>query len=741
LKACRVFSTTVLRLPAASALVKDSTSELSLDIISKMETREERVKMYLRVLGDSGSDQYPICLEVVGRSCVRLTEPLKPAGGRKSGVGLEVFVSRDKIAHTPQRRESSRSVGAPDTPLEATSESSEYTVDYIFSQSDSLEFICNYLSLELPKVYCVVSIGKSDTLTGHGGVILSYLSDLFTKVAEVSVSLVLYAGDKCTNYLQEPYVKAGSVQEVLNLAAPADFLLSKRPIKEGIVVFGVYSSASGGAQFVESQGNSRIIELLLSVLTNSDTISDQRVISKNRLFDGLKRTLCADSRFIILGNATPTVPHYSTSLWVLRLLSLVMNNKHRCVTYYCSLLLKQVERLEVANAKSKGALEERLKSVSDELGVLQRDNEKLRELLAQPVKTSPSKARVKELTQELNDVKNLLMVRDTALADMTSRVRDLETEMENKAKGVNTQYRYLSGVSEEEILTVQAENRELRARNTQLSVDLQTLQKCLGRSKPNTQNAEVQASTPPSCRKVTHVSSISLPGKPSTSDPETKESLQEQLRNYKTELASLRAQRIPPSSENDKQAKALYRILTEIWIYTDSAVRGLKLLFDRMQADLELTVAERDLRIAQLEHQESLQPSKVRVEELEQKVRESERMAKEMAAMQATLAAKDAEMAKLKGDMKAEIKRLKKEFEDQLQATKSAQQKPASAELRSTLEALQEDSKERQKAWLAERQAWEEERVQLQETVAALDGQLASLKDLRKPLPPVSKRK
>ena len=135
---------------------------------------------------------------------------------------------------------------------------------------------------------------------------------------------------------------------------------------------------------MESQGNSRIIELLLSVLTNSDTISDQRVISKNRLFDGLKRTLCADSRFIILGNATPTVPHYSTSLWVLRLLSLVMNNKHRCVTYYCSLLLKQVERLEVANAKSKGALEERLKSVSDELGVLQRDNEKLRELLAQP---------------------------------------------------------------------------------------------------------------------------------------------------------------------------------------------------------------------------------------------------------------------------------------------------------------------------------------------------------------------
>lgn len=720
--------------------MKDSTSELSLDIISKMETREERVKMYLRVLGDSSSDQYPICLEVVGRSCVRLTEPLKPAG-RKSGVGLEVFVSRDKIAHTPQRRESSRSAGQPDTPMEITSESSEYTVDYIFSQNDSLEFICNYLSLELPKIYCVVSIGKSDTLTGPGGVILSYLSNLFTKVTEVSISLMLYAGDKGTSYLPEQYVKASSVQEVLSLTAPADFLLSKRPIKEGIVVFGVYSSASGGAQFVESQGNSRVIELLLNVLTNSDTLSDQRIISKNRLFDGLKRTLCADSRFIILGNSIPTVPHYSNSLWVLRLLSSVMNNKHRCVTYYCSLLLKQVERLEVANVKSKGALEERLKAASDELEVLQRENAKLKDLLTQPVKASPSKAKVKELTQELNDLKNLLMVRDTALADVTSRVRDLETEMENKAKGVNTQYRYLSGFSEEEILTVQAENRELKAKNTQLSVDLQTLQKCLGRTKPNTQNIEVQTSTPTSLRKVIHVSSLSLPGKPSTSDLETKENLQEQLRNYKTELASLRAQRIPPSSESDKQAKALYRILTESWIYTDSAIRGLRVLFDRMQADLELAVAERDLRIAQLEHLESLQPSKLRVEELEQRVKESERMAKEMTTMQATLATKDAEMAKLKGDLKAETKRLKKEFEGQLQATKAAQQKPATVELRSELEALQEDSNVRQKTWQAERQAWEEERSQLQVTVTALEEQLASLKDLRKPLPPISKRK
>jgi hypothetical protein len=57
------------------------------------------------------------------------------------------------------------------------------------------------------------------------------------------------------------------------------------------------------------------------------------------------------------------------------------------------------------------------------------------------------------------------------------------------------------------------------------------------------------------------------------------------------------------------------------------------------------------------------------------------------------------------------------------------------------VEALQEDLREKQKTWAVERQELEEERGQLQETVVALEGQLSNLKDLRKPLSPVSKRK
>jgi hypothetical protein len=402
------------------------------------------------------------------------------------------------------------------------------------------------------------------------------------------------------------------------------------------------------------------------------------------------------------------------------------------MTYFCNLLLKQIERLEAANARTKAAVDDKSKGMSEEYAAVLKECERLRELLAQQTKVSPNEAK---LAQEVNDLKNLIMIKDTINADLTSRVRDLETEMENRAKGVNTQYRYLSGRPEEDMLVVQEENQELRSKNFQMSVESHSLCKCANRSKPTSQPADTQ--TVPFPRRITRVSNLSIPVKPS-SDHEIRESLLEQLRKAKADLALSKAQLPASSSESDyKQSKALYRILTESWIYTDCAMRNLKVLFDRQTASLELKIADRDLRIAHLEYQEYMQPSKIRLDELENKAKENERMVKEMLALQAALATRDAEVSKLKADIKSEKKRLTKEFEDQLRA----QQKPAGAELRSAVEALQEDLREKQKTWAVERQEWEEERGQLQETVLALEGQLSNLKDLRKPLPPVSKRK
>lgn len=641
-------------------------------------------------------------------------------------MGLEVFTSRDKLAHTPQRRESCGSTILPDKAMETGGESTDYTVDYIFSPSDSLEFLCNYLSLELNRPYCVVSIGKSETLSGEGGLILTYLTELFTKVSDISISLSLYSSDKVSNYLPDTTVKARSLQEVLTLTSSADYFRSRRPIKDGIMVFSVYSSLNAGVQFIESQVNSRTIELLLMTVTNSESTSDYRIINKTRLFDSLKRIFCANSRFILLGNTTPTEPHYSTTDWILRLLSYAMNNRHRCYTYYLSLLTKHIELLEM-KVQKKG--EEQVSGMNLELTEVKRVNEELRKRVAQMGRGVDEEAKAREMQTEINDLKNLLMLRNTEISDLKSRIRDLETELENKTRGLTTQFHFLSGVSEDEILHLRDENKELKSKNTQLNVEIQALNRYVGKPKVSTRDIGTEFAFN---LQICPNPGVFLPGKVHFPSSNTQESLLEQIRIYRSEIASLQLQHsISTPSSDLKQSRTLYNLLTECWIFTDHAVKSMQIIMEKERARMEMELTERNLKIAKLENQ---QISKIKVDELEQKE-------KEVKAMQAALIAKEGEVEKMKTDFKAEVKRLKKTFKQKLEGSAAQPDTGLVTELQNSLAQLQEEAQEQAALWSTEQQNWEQERMQLQEAISTLETQLASLKDLRKPLPPASKRK
>ena len=311
----------------------------------------ERVRVYLRIQSDATADQYPQSLHYISRQVVRFSGsvPLPPS--------TNIFASRDKLAHTPPKGESLRSASLqPSAPVIKAED--EYAADYVFEPDESLEYVYNYVSLEVGKLHCVVSLGRSDLLEGETGLVAAYIREALGLGGEVSIGCAAFIGEKVTNYLPEPYMSVTSLAEVQALTKASDFFQAKKP-REGLFIFSVFvqrPTGNSGVQFIEATQSSKSLDLLLQVLTNSDSQGDQRLLAKNKAFDVLKKTLCYGSRVTVVGNLSTTAPLSGSTAWVLRTTSDLMENRQRSVTFYTTLLLQHIERQEKLGGRFSKAL-------------------------------------------------------------------------------------------------------------------------------------------------------------------------------------------------------------------------------------------------------------------------------------------------------------------------------------------------------------------------------------------------
>jgi len=680
----------------------------------------ERVRVYLRIQSDATADQYPQSLHYISRQVVRFSgsAPLPPS--------TNIFASRDKLAHTPPKGESLRSASLqPSAPVIKAED--EYAADYVFEPDESLEYVYNYVSLEVGKLHCVVSLGRSDLLGGETGLVAAYIREALGLGGEVSIGCAAFIGEKVTNYLPEPYMSVTSLAEVQALTKASDFFQAKKP-REGLFIFSVFvqrPTGNSGVQFIEATQSSKSLDLLLQVLTNSDSQGDQRLLAKNKAFDVLKKTLCYGSRVTVVGNLSTTAPLSGSTAWVLRTTSDLMENRQRSVTFYTTLLLQHIERQEKQGGRFSKALEDKNSRQKEEID---RQKEEI-DLLKDEIETlkltfidkEPLISEISSLQIELNEVRNLQLLRETDLNESKERVKELENVLAQRNMGITTRFSATTGSFEDVLGQLRSENEELKRKTAILDSTIAALKSCL------TPKAKIDAFTQHSAKSLSlelvfshQISSYSL-------KQSTELQLTEQLAATQRQVESLRSQlSVSPYGleEDQRQCRALYKLLTECWLYTDWAIKGFKQAFDQMQSAMELKVRDRELKVAAAEHRLS-QTHNLHTEKLqalESKAAEAQLLETEVRELRGRLARKDEDCVRMKEDLVVVAHKLKAKYKEKLKAGTGGV-----AQWEERVKKLREEVEEKEEQLEMERTRAERERRELQEQVTAL-------KDLRKPL-------
>jgi hypothetical protein len=676
----------------------------------------ERVRVYLRIQSDATADQYPQSLLYISRQVVRFS------GSIPQLPSTDVFTSRDKIPHTPPNGDSLRSASLqPTVPVVKVED--EYVADYVFEPDESLEYVYNYVGLEMGKLHTVVSLGRSDLLGGDNGLVAAYIREGFRLGGEVTIGCAAFIGDKATNYLPEPYLPIHSLSEALSSTKASDFFQANKP-REGLLVFSVFlqwAGGSGGVQFIEATQSSKSLDLLLQAITNSDTQGDQRLLAKNKAFDVLKRTLCYGSRVTIVGNLSTMAPLNASTAWVLQTTTNVMGNRHRSVTFYTNMLLKHIERLEKQGERTIKALEDKSSRQSEEIIGLKGEIEALNQALtAKESLETEDKTKVLTLQQDLNDARNLQLLRETDLNESKERINELENQIAQRNAGITSRFSSTTGSFEDILGQLRSENEELKRKNAILESTIGALKSCLS------PKAKSDAATqyPSQSLSLNAAFSHQIPSR--CFKQSTEMQLTEQLASTQHQVESLRNQlsSCPNSMEEDqRQCRALYKLLTECWLYTDWAIKGFKQAFDQMQAAMELKVRDRELKVAAAEYRlsqtHSIHADKLQI--LEAKAAEAQRLEAEIIELRGKYARKEEECGRMREEFGAAALKLKEKYRAKLKEGKG------SAEWEERVRKMREELEEREEQLEMERTRAEKERRELQDQVAAL-------KDLRKPL-------
>lgn len=582
----------------------------------------------------------------------------------------------------------------------------EYRADYVFGTDESVEYIFNYLELALDKLYCVVSLGKSDLLRGQNGLITRYIRQIVALQGEITIGCMGFDGNSVTNYLSEAYISVKTWEEVVFATQAADLFHLKTP-KNTLMVFSAFAkvpNTSCGVQFIEAFQDSPLLNLLFHTVTNANSPVEGKGLQRNKLWEVLNRTICGKSCISVVGNV-------SSEEWVLQCTAEIVRNRHRSETYFTSLLRRHIKRLEIQSERTRKALIDRDNRRKEEVEALKRDNELLEQNLAtRQMLKNEDKSLILRLEQDLNRVKNLHLLRETAFQECKERIKELESDLDIRKYGVATQFRGTTSRFEETIEQLRGQNADLKLKNGLLEETVSALKACLT-PKPR---SEAQTQVYSKTLSLHFPVSVSIPGRRSE-----KAEIIAEMKGVEKEIEALRCSQGPA---DPRESEALYALLTESWVYTDWAVRGLKQAFDRMKAALELQVCERDLKLAVLEQcagqKDTVFPEKWR--ELETKAANALPLEAAMRDLQGKLTRRAENCLRIKQEFASDMQKLKGEYKEKLREEKRKETEDPGQKVKELQELREEEEETRD----MERRRVEVERKKLQERIAALQDKI-----------------
>ena len=631
------------------------------------------VQVYLRIVRESTAAHSPQCLRYTSRQSVHFFPPL--------------------------------SCGFPvDTAAVAPSEG-QFSADYVFQAAESLESICDYVSLDPGKVNCVLSLGNSDLMNGSQGLIANYIRKTVESNTKITIGCVGLIDGKVTNYLSEAYMAVNSLEEVVRLTKETDLFQSRKQ-RRGLLVFSVFhqlAGASAGTQFIEATHTSSLLDQLLYTITNASQHSFPLTAHQTMLFDVIYRSICYKSRVIVIGN----VGNSANTAWILSVTANVMEGRRMCRTFLTSLWMLEIETLEKQGEnRIKGGSDKEYRHRQAILPLKQEISALNQALTAQKYPQNEQNAPLSRLEVELNDLKRLHLQRESAINELKERIKELKSELEIRNYGISTQFLDFTGSFDETIEKLRRENEELRRKNEVLEVNVSALKVFLA---PKAR-AEAWTQIFPRPLALYYPIQICVPGRCEENDQ-----LAEELRATERELERLRTQvSTVPNEDEERQCKALYRLLTESWRYTDAAIRKFKQAFDQMQAAMQLAICDRDLKEAEIEYRISKASIPVeKLQELERKAAVAQQTETAMRELTGKLAEKEEYLLKKKKKFASYVHALKTSYKIKQKEAKGG---AGARELQQLKEELEEKQEEREMELRRE----EKDRRELHEQIAAL---------------------
>jgi hypothetical protein len=439
---------------------------------------ESRFSVLLRVLGDEAMTQYERCIEIIGKTAVRMHDPSNPPG--------TAFHRKDRLEHSPlafnycntanpiepaspaNRQPCSAFSSGKRSKSTPSSQKKDQTFDFdsVFSEKDSAESLLAYLVNDLSHSQCIVSLGKSDILLE---VLPAYLTKAFKAGWRVKCQVSTVTVQKQVNFLGNEEAEFLSCDQALEALRSCEGL-NRRRIGESVAVVTIKLESDQDAlvvQMVDIPVVNKTADLLFRVLVNSDSSKDAVSVDTDKLVRLVKKSLVSNAGVKVLGNVYPTGPHFAAASAVLRLMEQLMSRRHRCETLCLKVLSEQVTVYKRAWQRAKDDLEILRTRSCDEKANYQEQIRQLESVRAQLVVQLEEREKLGRESVKEDSLRDALAFKD-------AEINDLKEKLQNQVQGQ---------VSDLQVKQLAAKDSQIRDLLRQLELERGQMKTSLGPSR------------------------------------------------------------------------------------------------------------------------------------------------------------------------------------------------------------------------------------------------------------------
>ncbi|CAG9331035.1 unnamed protein product [Blepharisma stoltei] len=656
-----------------------------MDLIKK----EERVSVLIRLFGDETINQYQRCVSTINRDIIQLSE----TPDFQDFNDIEGFIRKDKLAHSPQKGDQlqfseqlSQEPSSPqrkpkDLPEMLQKEKSQLiSVDYVYLENEPAELIVQNLALDLKKHNCIISVGRSEALTVKGGMIIGLLKRAFDEGFQVQISCAVI-GNKV-----QPLIEGNKdikrFEEGVGIFYSLDYF-NPRKSKEPLVVTTIILEKQGEKSFLQfadiSQFN-KSVENLGLVLTNSEEFTE--IPAKDKLVQVLSKSICSAGKVVVIGNINPTIPYYSQTKNTLSFLDNIYKNRHKSKTLYTQLLLRQIERLQRNNtvvARNHEELGTQINIIKEEKSKADEDIKMYQTMLLdlQQKQMMPrDEQEIVNLTQQLNSLREVDLIKKTEIYELKQKCQDLEKmlqEEKEKTRGFEKELEIEKYYREEKDRKYEDLSKNVNLINGKLheAEAMVKVQKSFIESLPS------HITVPKNINR--EMNDIAISPFKDTDNKENQMNLQEQLAQVQSELDSVKVElRISNEKiqqlekaenpiENSKDME-YYNLVKGAWSFTEAVQKELMTIIENLRTLMDVRVKN----AAAKEYALRLRLQKIHtnhtefLKEYQQKIKDKEELASEHSKLEKEHIELQGKYDALKAEIKDEVQKFKVDAKDKL---------------------------------------------------------------------------